>query len=448
MLGEIVDDDGRGIGGAGVVVVIGEHTVARATADLDGHFSLELPNDAVDAAVFGAPGYTEVRVAGAALPTMAEAFWSQTLNRAPGSRVLTVVSGGVPVFGATVFRVEKATPSPLGTTDDNGHVVLPTGPGDLVVAHLAHGAVDVGSGSGSDIVTLPASALVRIVVVDEDRHPLADAMVNLRSVPMAPTPTTDGLPAVPSPTTWALRLLQRRERPRVSDEGGVVSWLTMVGDVTVDVRKDGFRPVTGVRDRARVDRATDVVVKLGTSPMMAGVVVDAVTGAPIAGAAVGGDVRGAGGLETRTDEEGRFTLGQWEARASSLTVAARGYRTVTVGGVDGSSSRLDDVRIELVPGSGDTVVGIGVSIVNDPRGLRVRSLEPGSPAESAGVAVGDIIVTVDGSSVSSNLDAAVGSIRGSPGTSVQIGIEGEDGARRQLTVPRAAITVRKPGRHR
>jgi hypothetical protein len=358
--------------------------------------------------------------------------------------VLTVVSGGVPVFGATVFRVEKATPSPLGTTDDHGHVVLPTGPGDLVVAHLAHGAVDVGS--GSDLVTLPASALVRIVVVDEERHPLADAMVTLRAV--LTTPTADGPPAVPSPTTWALRLLQRRERPRVSDDDGVVSWSTMVGDVTVDVRKDGFRPVMGVRDRARVDRATDVVVKLGTSPMMAGVVVDAVTGAPIAGAAVGGDVRGAGGLETRTDEEGRFTLGQWEARASSLTVAARGYRTVTVGGVDGSSSRLDDVRIELVPGSGDTVVGIGVSIVNDPRGLRVRSLEPGSPAESAGVAVGDIIVTVDGSSVSSNLDAAVGSIRGSPGTSVQIGIEGEDGARRQLTVARAAITVRKPGRHR
>lgn len=446
MLGEVVDDNGRGIGGAGVVVVIGEHTVARATADLDGHFSLELPSAVVDAAVFGAPGYTDVRIPGSALPTMAEAFWSQTLTRAPGSRVLTVLSGGLPVAGATVFRVEKATPSPLGTTDDNGHVVLPTDPGELVVAHLAHGAVDVGS--GSDIVTLPASALVRVVVVDDERHPLADAMVTLRSVPMAPTPTTDGLPAVPSSTAWALRLLQRRERPRVSDDGGVVSWLTMVGDVSVDVRKDGFRPVTGVRDRARVDRATDVVVKLGTSPVMAGVVVDALTGAPIAGAAVGGDVRGAGGLETRTDEDGRFTLGQWEARASSLTVAARGYRTVTVGGVDGTSSRLDDVRIELVPGSGDTVVGIGVSIVNDPRGLRVRSLEPGSPAESAGVAVGDIIVTVDGSAVSSNLDAAVGSIRGTPGTSVQLGVESEEGSRRQLTVARAAITVRKPGRHR
>ncbi len=40
MLGEVVDDDGRGIGGAGVVVVIGEHTVARATADLDGHLRI------------------------------------------------------------------------------------------------------------------------------------------------------------------------------------------------------------------------------------------------------------------------------------------------------------------------------------------------------------------------------------------------------------------------
>jgi C-terminal processing protease CtpA/Prc len=62
--------------------------------------------------------------------------------------------------------------------------------------------------------------------------------------------------------------------------------------------------------------------------------------------------------------------------------------------------------------------------------------------------VGDIIVTVDGSAVSSNLDAAVGSIRGIPGTSVQLGIESEEGSRRQLTVARAAITVRKPGRHR
>jgi hypothetical protein len=182
--------------------------------------------------------------------------------------------------------------------------------------------------------------------------------------------------------------------------------------------------------------------------VVGGVVVDAVSGAPVVGASVTSDVRGAARLQAQTDDDGRFTLGQWEARASSLTVAARGYRTITVGGVDGSRSRLEEVRIELVPGSGDTVVGIGVSIALDPRGLRVRSLEAGSPAEGAGIVVGDVIVTVDGGAVGTNMDAAVGSIRGTPGTSVELGVEAEDGSRRQLTVERAAITVRKPGRHR
>ena len=458
MLGEVTDVGGRGIGGAAVDIVIADRVVAHTVADNDGHFSLDMPSAAVDTAVFRAAGYTEVRVPGADLPTMAEAFWSQALARSPDSRVLTVVSGGKPVEGATVFRVDTEAHDPrrgmtpiaaLGVSDDSGHVVLPKDAGQLVVAHLAHGAVDVDA--NADTATLPAPGMVRVTVVDEERRPLAGATVMLWAGLFA-KPPADGAPptmATPTPpTVSALRQLQRRQRPQTTDDDGVVVWPTMVGDVLVDVAKDGFRPISGLEDRARADRPTELLVKLGQSPVVGGVVVDAVTGAPVVGASVTGDVRGAARLQAHTDDDGRFTLGQGEARASSLTVAARGYRTITVGGVDGSRSHLDEVRIEMVPGSGDTVVGIGVSIALDPRGLRVRSLEAGSPAEAAGIVVGDVIVTVDGGAVGTNMDAAVGSIRGTPGTSVELGVEAEDGARRQLTVERAAITVRKPGRHR
>ena len=36
-----------------------------------------------------------------------------------------------------------------------------------------------------------------------------------------------------------------------------------------------------------------------------------------------------------------------------------------------------------------------------PRGFRVRSVEPGSPAERAGIKPGDVVVGVDGSAVDS-----------------------------------------------
>ncbi len=69
--------------------------------------------------------------------------------------------------------------------------------------------------------------------------------------------------------------------------------------------------------------------------------------------------------------------------------------------------------------------GIGVDVVQDPKGLRVIDVFPGQPAAKAGLQHGDLIVSVDGhrlfghtATFASNL------IRGPAGTSVRLSVSG------------------------
>jgi serine protease Do len=68
-----------------------------------------------------------------------------------------------------------------------------------------------------------------------------------------------------------------------------------------------------------------------------------------------------------------------------------------------------------------------------PRGYRIRSVEPGSPAERAGIKAGDVVVSVDGAPIDSQeaFETAL-STRG-PGKPMKIGVRG-NGGERALTV--------------
>jgi S1-C subfamily serine protease len=67
-------------------------------------------------------------------------------------------------------------------------------------------------------------------------------------------------------------------------------------------------------------------------------------------------------------------------------------------------------------------------------GVQVSGVEPGGPADSAGIAAGDTITSVDGQSVASsdNLSAALGSQK--PGDQVQVGWVDGNGQAQQATV--------------
>jgi len=83
--------------------------------------------------------------------------------------------------------------------------------------------------------------------------------------------------------------------------------------------------------------------------------------------------------------------------------------------------------------------GIGLSILEVKKGLRVATVFPDTPAKEAGIEEDDVIVSVDGRRISGEpADAVTAEIKGPPGTTVEIGVlDAETGNVRDLEVERA-----------
>jgi carboxyl-terminal processing protease len=65
--------------------------------------------------------------------------------------------------------------------------------------------------------------------------------------------------------------------------------------------------------------------------------------------------------------------------------------------------------------------GVGMTVEEDRRGLRVLTVFDGSPAQQAGIAKGDVILAVDGRSIARlNTELATGRIKGPAGTEVEL----------------------------
>lgn len=87
--------------------------------------------------------------------------------------------------------------------------------------------------------------------------------------------------------------------------------------------------------------------------------------------------------------------------------------------------------------------GIGLSVTEAKDGLRVASVFKGSPAERAGIEVGETIVSVNGRSIAGlDSNAATELIKGAEGTEVTVGVRARKGGRtRQVRLVRAQISV-------
>jgi carboxyl-terminal processing protease len=87
--------------------------------------------------------------------------------------------------------------------------------------------------------------------------------------------------------------------------------------------------------------------------------------------------------------------------------------------------------------------GIGLSVVEVPKGLRVASVFPRSPAQKAGIEVGDTIVSVDGRSIAGESSSeATKKIKGPDGTEVTVGVRAAKGGKvRRLTLRRAEVVL-------
>jgi len=87
--------------------------------------------------------------------------------------------------------------------------------------------------------------------------------------------------------------------------------------------------------------------------------------------------------------------------------------------------------------------GVGLSVIEVPKGLRVAQVFPGSPAQEAGIEVGDTVVSVEGKSIAGKSSAeSTKLIKGPEGTEVTLGVrDAQSGKARKLTVTRADVTL-------
>src|SRR3954471_19639077 len=82
--------------------------------------------------------------------------------------------------------------------------------------------------------------------------------------------------------------------------------------------------------------------------------------------------------------------------------------------------------------------GVGMSVQEVKEGLRVEEVYDGSPAKASGLKVGDVIVSVNGKSLTGKTsDQSTALIKGPAGTSVTMGLK--DG--RKLTMKRAKVEI-------
>lgn len=87
--------------------------------------------------------------------------------------------------------------------------------------------------------------------------------------------------------------------------------------------------------------------------------------------------------------------------------------------------------------------GVGLTVTEIPRGLRVASVLPDSPAEAARLRVGDVIEAVDGRSIAGrSSEVTTARIKGEPGTQVELTVDSV-GSRpaRDVTLERAEVRV-------
>jgi carboxyl-terminal processing protease len=87
--------------------------------------------------------------------------------------------------------------------------------------------------------------------------------------------------------------------------------------------------------------------------------------------------------------------------------------------------------------------GVGLGVAASSEGLRVASVFKGSPAERAGIAVGDTIVSVEGKSIAGlSVEAAADLIKGPEGTQVTLGVRsGQRSKPRSAKLTREQISV-------
>lgn len=340
---------------------------------------------------------------------------------------------GAPIAGALVVAEREVPrgglPAGQAVSGDDGRFVLgelADGTYRLTATAEGHapGAAAVAGGAADAVVALDPGSRLRGCVRDAD----------------------GGEPV----TRFTVTVGERRPgRPGVAERSrafldGSGCWLLddlAAGPVTVSVAAPGFAPSEDVAAEVPASGEAAVDVRLSRGRRFRGVVLDAVTRAPIPGALVelqwtapevGGIVGAA--EEAWTGADGGFELSGL-SRRFSLEVTAPDHDVRVAGGLEvPPEADPAPVVIALTPvAPGEEphreITGIGVAIAPRDGTLVVTGVVPGSGAAAAGIVTGDAIVRVDGVPVPElgGFEGAANAIRGPEGSSVRLAIRRADG---------------------
>ncbi|MDR0966821.1 MAG: carboxypeptidase regulatory-like domain-containing protein [Myxococcales bacterium] len=356
---------------------------------------------------------------------------------------------GVPVAGARIDARPQGSGTragPFWKSDATGRFVLTglTGQRFTVTASAPEGEAelrDVAAGS-ADLSLVLTSSGIEGTVRGARGERVAD--FTLAAIPIASARTNDPSDAA-TPG-------QPRSQRFVSSEGTFHLPL-LPGRYDVKVSAPGQRGTTLQAVEVRPNRLGRLDLRLEQSVELTGEVLSEADGSPIAGAIVASDVsllmaftRAApvtDGAWARTDAEGAFHLTGLAPSGDSLTlfVEKKGFHPKGQS-VATSGPR---VRLLLTPKTSeeaslpDEIVGIGLSFFLKDERFTVGSVMPFSPAQAAGIQMGDELIRIDGQAVAGQpLAAIANAIRGVIGTTVHLTLRRGEAAV-EVAVPRVSI---------
>jgi hypothetical protein len=444
--GRVVDQEGQSIEGAEITVLGGGAGASslvplqdRFRSDSTGAFRFTAPEDAIVEAIH--EGFAKAR---------ARVDYSVRLSRKLTMRLkrsteahasiegIVIDQDGAPAEGAVVSAMLKGSPAnPPATTrvDVEGRFRLK----DLEDGTWTLAASRSGSAPGFAEVAAGARG-VRIQLLRGGE--LAGHVRDRRS----------GAPVA----TFTI-LVQSKETRSISviDPAGEYHFSDLTsGPSVVSVAAPGYAPSAEIRVTIPEPGAGISIAHfdMNAGGSLTGIVVQAGTRKPISDARVEveGTWRSLGvpiRNETVTDRDGQFTLNGLAESTIGVMASAAGYhaRTISAPAIPERQTR-GPVTIELNPvkkGEEPRVelAGIGAMLQKNAGVFRILGVAPNSGAAEAGLAIGDEVLFIDGSSVKPmTLADAIPLLRGPEGTIVTlVVVKAGDARALTLTVPRRLV---------
>jgi S1-C subfamily serine protease len=243
-------------------------------------------------------------------------------------------------------------------------------------------------------------------------------------------------------------------RAQINGSGPIYS-ATVVGyDITHDVALLQLQGASNldtiaVGDSSKV-AVNDPVIALGNAlgrggtPAMTQGTVTAIDQTISAGDAIGGPTQTLSGLIQISaallpgDSGGPLVSSSGQVIGMDAAASATGRRTTGVGFAIPINTALDIVH-QIQSGQSSSTIHIGERAllgvqIQDAQGAAVVAVEPGSPASSAGIGAGDVIVSVGDATIAGTNDLMNALDKYHPGDKVSIGWRGTNGQHHSATV--------------